>query len=371
MTMIKNRISMKGRRWAAVGWVSIPIIVAFMYSTSASAVTTTYNDRTTFEATLNTMVTDDYSSAGYDVNNDVNSIDILSDAEMSAVCGETDYTATGFSNINIISNQAQDPKYCAGCNGSFLLGFTTTSVGNGTGVFGVGFEYFNTSANELYHAFVTFGDSSTVDLGLDQVTSSTSGLNTFFGITSDLLISSIHLGFANGVTTTAGSFGIDNLTIGSGSEPLPVLVDIKPGSLPNSVNLKSNGVLPVAILGTDVFDVSEVDITTLMFGDPNSGTPLFPVRSAIEDVNVDGFDDLSLKFSVADLVESGALGFDTIEGLLTGELFDGTSFEGMDSIRIVPPSFSSAPLIAAVPEPTTSALALAALCLAMSRRRSF
>ncbi len=153
------------------------------------------------------------------------------------------------------------------------------------------------------------------------------------------------------------------------------IVDIKPESFPNSVNLKSNGFLPVAILGTDVFDVDDpntgVDISTLLFGDPNSGTPLFPVRSAIEDVNVDGFEDLSLKFSVADLVESGALGPLTMEGLLTGALLDGAPFAGMDSIRIVPPSFSSAPLIAAVPEPTTSALALAALCLAMSRRRAF
>ncbi len=155
-----------------------------------------------------------------------------------------------------------------------------------------------------------------------------------------------------------------------------VLFDIKPGSSPNSVNLKSKGVLPVAILGTEEFDVNDVDIGSLRFGDPllidNSGIAVSPLRSALEDVSGDGLLDLTLKFSTAELVANGALGPDTLEGLLTGELLDGTPFEGMDSIRIVPPSGSNGNSlqISTVPEPTTSALALAALCLAMSRRRS-
>jgi hypothetical protein len=147
------------------------------------------------------------------------------------------------------------------------------------------------------------------------------------------------------------------------------LVDIKPGSFPNSVNLKSKGVLPVAILGTDEFDVTEVAFDTLMFGDPNGGIAVSPLRSALEDVSGDGIWDLSLKFSTAELVANDALGLDTTEGLLTGALLDGTLIEGMDSIQIVPPSQSSALLLAAVPEPTTCTLALAALCLMVGRRR--
>ena len=38
-----------------------------------------------------------------------------------------------------------------------------------------------------------------------------------------------------------------------------VTVDIKPGTFPNSINLGSNGVVPVAILSTDTFDATTVD----------------------------------------------------------------------------------------------------------------
>ena len=164
-----------------------------------------------------------------------------------------------------------------------------------------------------------------------------------------------------------------------GAVPEPTtfaLVDIKPGSVPNPVNPKSKGVLSVAILGTEEFDVNDVDIDTLLFGDPlligNGGTAVSPLRNAYRDVSHDGFLDLTLKFSTADLVENDALGFDTVEGLLTGFLLDGTPFAGLDSIRIVPPNGSkgNSLQVSAVPEPTACTLALAALCLAMSRRRA-
>jgi len=51
-----------------------------------------------------------------------------------------------------------------------------------------------------------------------------------------------------------------------------VFVDIKPQSCPNPFNLKSKGVLPVAILGTDEFDVYDVNTASiklfLLYEDP-------------------------------------------------------------------------------------------------------
>jgi hypothetical protein len=50
--------------------------------------------------------------------------------------------------------------------------------------------------------------------------------------------------------------------------PLPpmsdIYIDIKPQSFPNPLNVKSKGVLPVAILGTEDFDVSEIDVSSIL-----------------------------------------------------------------------------------------------------------
>jgi hypothetical protein len=43
-----------------------------------------------------------------------------------------------------------------------------------------------------------------------------------------------------------------------------VPVDVKPQSCPNPLNLKSKGVLPVAFLGTEEFDVHDVDLSTVV-----------------------------------------------------------------------------------------------------------
>ena len=46
---------------------------------------------------------------------------------------------------------------------------------------------------------------------------------------------------------------------------LDVVIDIKPGSETNPVNVKSKGVIPVAILTTADFDATSVDHTTVVF----------------------------------------------------------------------------------------------------------
>jgi hypothetical protein len=63
-----------------------------------------------------------------------------------------------------------------------------------------------------------------------------------------------------------------------GSFPATVDVDIKPGSCPNPLNVKSKGVLPVAILGTEDFDVGMIDPTSIMLAGVSA------IRSSYEDV---------------------------------------------------------------------------------------
>ena len=146
-----------------------------------------------------------------------------------------------------------------------------------------------------------------------------------------------------------GDFGgsVSTLEVFTPSDPVvsvDVDIDIKPGSDPNSINLGSNGVLPVAVLTTDEFDAQEVNEETVLFGDPvlmdpdiGTGIPVDPIRSCVEDVDGDGDDDLLLFFSVPELAEFGALDADSTESLLIGETFDGVPIFGLDSVRIVPP----------------------------------
>ncbi|MQY56694.1 hypothetical protein GH140_00640, partial [bacterium] len=65
---------------------------------------------------------------------------------------------------------------------------------------------------------------------------------------------------------------------------IPVFVDIKPGSCPNPLNLKSKGVLPIAILGTEDFDVTKIDPATLILVREGYEEPgVSPLRWAYED----------------------------------------------------------------------------------------
>ena len=61
--------------------------------------------------------------------------------------------------------------------------------------------------------------------------------------------------------------------------------DIKPGSCPNPINVKSKGVIPAAIMGTDNFDVTTIDPATLVLRlkDAADGG-VSPLRWALADV---------------------------------------------------------------------------------------
>ena len=170
---------------------------------------TLFNDRSLFETNLGSWIVDDYEDPAYQIGDRGNgpTLDIHTNASMSDILGETSYESTGWSNHNLIVTWDSNSNYCAGCNGSFLLDFTSTSMGNSLGVFGVGFDI---ERGTDYYGFVTYGDGTTEDFALP-------GSTAFWGLTSDSLISSIHLGLSGGGSTTSrsGYLQIDNLTIGS------------------------------------------------------------------------------------------------------------------------------------------------------------
>jgi hypothetical protein len=112
---------------------------------------------------------------------------------------------------------------------------------------------------------------------------------------------------------------------------IPVIIDIKPGGEPNSINPKSRGNIPVAILSTaDFHVVDHVAVDTLTFG-PTGEEASQPFCKP-EDANGDGLLDLVCHFdTLTTNFESG----DRV-GRLTGKTISGEPILGEDSVRIVP-----------------------------------
>jgi hypothetical protein len=115
-----------------------------------------------------------------------------------------------------------------------------------------------------------------------------------------------------------------------GEVPLPVTLDIRPGVATNLVNPAGAGVLRVAILGSETFDVSDVNLATLTFGADGAAT----VSVHAGDVNGDGTLDLISDHATS---AAGIVAGDT-SACVNGVTQRGEPFEGCDSILTVPPS---------------------------------
>ena len=132
---------------------------------------------------------------------------------------------------------------------------------------------------------------------------------------------------------------------------IDIPVDIKPGSCPNPVNVKSKGVIPVAVLGTADFDVTQIDpasirlngiVAPLRWSFEDVATPFVPLvgdeeAQACHELGPDGYMDLGLKFDTQAFVASlGSVNDgDTIPAVLKGFLQDGTEIQGEDVILIL------------------------------------
>lgn len=137
------------------------------------------------------------------------------------------------------------------------------------------------------------------------------------------------------VTVLEGTVTVNGIVVPPGESfivPIPVRIDIKPGSDPNSINPETKGKVPVAILSTPDFDAPiQADKTWLTFGRTGDEESLAFCTKSAEDVNGDGLLDQVCHFNAQD---TGFQQGDT-EGILRGETVDGIPIEGRDSVRIV------------------------------------
>lgn len=110
-------------------------------------------------------------------------------------------------------------------------------------------------------------------------------------------------------------------------------IDIKPGNEQNNINLKSKGVVPVAILTTDNFDAGTIDPASVNF----AGAA--PVRWKLADVDNDGDDDMMLHFKTQELELDQDSTEATLTAQLTGQMtiqsVDPAIVSGTDEVRIV------------------------------------
>lgn len=113
-----------------------------------------------------------------------------------------------------------------------------------------------------------------------------------------------------------------------------VSIDIKPGSYPNSINLGSAGVVPVAILSGATFDAAQVDPATVTL----AGAAVKLIGKAdkyacsAQDVDGDGLLDLVCHVVTGQFfIELG----DSV-AVLEAKTFSGQAIRGEDSINIVP-----------------------------------
>jgi hypothetical protein len=145
-----------------------------------------------------------------------------------------------------------------------------------------------------------------------------------------------------------GGDGFINLY--SSRPEVAVDIDIKPGSCPNPLGVTSKGVMPVAILGSQEFDVNTIDLASIRLAH------VAPIRSSLDDVTTpaadandcncitdgpDGYTDLTLKFRTQELVEELLDEYDDLEDgqmlslELRAELSDHRDIEGSDCVKLV------------------------------------
>ena len=208
-----------------------------------------------------------------------------------------------------------------------------------------GVEY-DPVANEIFLTMGGFTGQSHRLMKIDAATGVLLAINTFinpqdlfFADDRRLIVGSRT--FAPGLfeTTldlirTAGDDRFDDHFFVTQFVPPPITVvevDIKPESESNVVNFSSRGVIAVAILASDSFDVAEVLATTLAFG-PDGAAPIHKHGGHAQDIDQDGSTDLVSHYRT----EETGIAFGETGACVTGETRDGRLFEGCDAITTVP-----------------------------------
>jgi hypothetical protein len=174
------------------------------------------------------------------------------------------------------------------------------------------------TANEIYELVATTPDNRYFgELGV-----------LAFPVTNpELTVQSSYFGLPYNEPYNASWFSFNNITTDLNKiEAIEAVIDIKPASDINHINLKSKGLVPVAILTTDVLDALIIDLNSIFFAGAK------PVKWKVQDIDGDGNDDILLHFKTIELFD---LSSSSTEAVLTGATLDSTPFSGKDAVKIL------------------------------------
>jgi hypothetical protein len=179
------------------------------------------------------------------------------------------------------------------------------------------------------------GSSSTMDARIDKFVAPADGTYT-------VGVSNVPRYFVNG-GGVLGFFGTSTSSVGSytlnisGATVAPntqqINIEVKPGSNELApLSPRAKGKVPVAIMGSADFDVSDIKQSSLTFGSSGNEKSLSKCQKVIRDINNDGYDDQLCHF------ENSAAGFKSgdLGGVLKGETDNGIQFEGRALLKVLP-----------------------------------
>jgi hypothetical protein len=112
-------------------------------------------------------------------------------------------------------------------------------------------------------------------------------------------------------------------------DSLVVAIDVKPTDPSNTIQLKSNGKIPVAIFGSTDVNASSINVASVRAG--RTGIEAAVISSSISDVNGDGHLDLVANFNLQDL----ELACGDMQLHLTGNLSEGSTIRGSDRLNLL------------------------------------
>lgn len=201
---------------------TLVILSSALLASTANAAVVTYADQASFEAAVTDVVTDTFEEPEYQFINSAADMQALSN-------GNIGYESTYFAEPNW--NIVVSGNLCWGCNGSGQVLLDETTLGTSDGVFGFAADI-QVNQNDGVYAFVTFGDGTTENFLLDSGPS-------YFALTADELIASVHFGGLDGAPATSGEMDqlqLGSVSIGSGGEVHSV-PELDPGAFGGALAL--------------------------------------------------------------------------------------------------------------------------------------